>query len=138
RDNAAAAGLDARSTGALSGAIAALAYLRVLGAEETVRARLADSAVASSLLQQAHRLVDAGVIPAIDATRSEVSFGEVRTQLAVARNAVGRTRLDLLRVLDFPPGTNVRLSDSLQSLQQYSLPFPTLPDSAVAYGLAHR
>ena len=32
---------------------------------------------------------DAGVSPAIDATRSEVSFAAVRTQLEVARNAAG-------------------------------------------------
>lgn len=138
RDNAAAAGLDARGTADLSGALAALAYLRVLGAEETIRARVADSTVALSLLQQAHRLVDAGVSPAIDATRSEVSFAEVRTQLEIARNTADRSRLDLLRALDYPAGATLRLSDSLQSLQQYALPFPTTPDSAVEYAMAHR
>ncbi len=138
RDIAAAAGYDAKTTGDLSGAMAALAYLRVLGAEETIRARLADSAVAFSLLQQAHRLVDAGVSPAIDATRSEVSFADVRSQLEVARNMAGRTRLDLARALDYPAGTSLRLSDSLQSLAQYALPFPTDPDSAVAYAMGHR
>ncbi|HEY2806835.1 MAG TPA: TolC family protein [Gemmatimonadales bacterium] len=138
RDNAVAAGLDSRTTADLSGAMAALAYLRVLGADETVRARLEDSTVAASLMQQARRLVDAGVSPAIDATRSEVSFADVRTQLEVARNTAGRSRLDLLRALDFPAGTTLRLTDSLQSLQQYALPFPTGTDSAVSYAMAHR
>ena len=74
-------------------------------ARETVRARQADSTIAAELLGQARQLVDAGVSPAIDATRSEVSYASVRTQLEVARNASDRTRLDLLRSLDLPSGT---------------------------------
>src|SRR5919109_1541763 len=90
RDTAIAAGLDAQAVGEISGAAAGLAYLTVLSAEETVRARLADSAVAADLLSQARRLVEAGVSPAIDATRSEVSFNAVRTQLEIARNSTDR------------------------------------------------
>jgi len=135
RDNASAASFDARSAADLSGAIAGLAYLRVLGAEETVRARLQDSAVAASLLLQAHRLVDAGVSPTIDATRSEVSFAAVRTQLELARNAVGRTRLDLAAALDLPAATPLVLDDSLATP---SLTLPGSADSAVAFARAHR
>jgi len=135
RDNAGAAGLDARSAAELSGAIAGLAYLRVLGAEETVRARLQDSTVAASLLQQARRMVDAGVSPAIDATRSEVSFGAVRTQLELSRNAVGRHRLDLAAALDLPAGTPLVLDDSLATP---SLVLPESADSAVAFAELHR
>ena len=51
--------------------------------------------------------------PAIDATRSEVSFAAVRTQLELARNAADRARLDLLRTLDLPPATRLELADSL-------------------------
>jgi outer membrane protein len=80
RDTAIAAGLDARAVGEISGATAGLAYLRVLSAEETVRARQADSTVAAELLSQAQKLVQAGVNPAIDVTRSEVSFASVRSQ----------------------------------------------------------
>jgi len=135
RDNASAASFDARSAAELSGAIAGLAYLRVLGAEETVRARLQDSTVAASLLQQAHRLVDAGVSPAIDATRSEVNFAAVRTQLELARNAVGRTRLDLAAALDLPSATPLVLEDSLATP---TLTLPGSADSAVAFARAHR
>ena len=113
RDTAMAAGLDARAVGEISGATAGLAYLRVLSAKETVGAREADSTVASSLLDEARQLVGAGVSPAIDATRSEVSFAAVRTQLEVARNAADRAQLDLLRTLDLPPGSRLTLSDSL-------------------------
>ena len=135
RDTAVAAGLDARATGEIAGATAGLAYLRALSARETVRARQADSTIAAELLGQARQLVDAGVSPAIDATRSEVSFASVRTQLEVARNASDRARLDLLRSLDLPSGTRVELADSLGP---GPLDIPLDPDSAAGFAREHR
>ena len=135
RDTAVAAGLDAQAVGEVAGATAGLAYLRVLSAEETVRARDADSVVAASLLDQARRLVQAGVSPAIDATRSEVSFASVRTQLEVARNTRDRARLDLLRTLDLPSGTQLQLADSL-GLGTADL--PTDAALAAAFARDHR
>jgi outer membrane protein len=135
RDTAVAAGLDARATGEIAGATAGLAYLRALSARETVRARQADSTIAAELLGQARQLVDAGVSPAIDATRSEVSFASVRTQLEVARNASDRTRLDLLRSLDLPSGTRLELADSLGP---GPLDIPLDPDAAAGFAREHR
>ena len=135
RDTAVAFGYDAQAVGALAGATAGLAYLRVLSADETVRARQADSAIAVSLLDQSRRLVQAGVNPVIDQTRSEVSFASVQTQLEVARNGVDRARLDFLRTLDLPSGTRVELADSL-GLGLMSLPLR--PDSAADFAREHR
>jgi outer membrane protein len=135
RDTAVAAGLDAQAAGELAGATAGLAYLRALSARETVRAREADSTIAAQLLDQARQLVGAGVSPAIDATRSEVSFAAVRTQLEVSRNAADRTRLDLLRALDLPSGTRVVLADSLGPA---ALELPLQPDSAAEFAREHR
>jgi outer membrane protein TolC len=135
RDTAVASGLDARAAGELAGATAGLAYLRELSARETVRARQADSTIAAKLLEQARQLVDAGVSPAIDATRSEVSFAAVRTQLELARNALDRTRLDLLRALDLPSGTQLVLADSLGP-GEFDLPLA--PDSAAELAREHR
>lgn len=135
RDAAVAAGLDARAVGELSGATAGVAYLRALSAEETVRAREADSTIAAQLLDQARQLVGAGVSPAIDATRSEVSFAAVRTQLEVARNSADRARLDLLRALDLPSGTRIQLADSLGTA---AVDVPTDPDEAAAFAREHR
>ena len=135
RDAAVAAGLDARAVGELAGATAGVAYLRALSAEETVRAREADSTIAAQLLDQARQLVGAGVSPAIDATRSEVSFAAVRTQLEVARNSADRTRLDLLRALDLPSGTRIQLADSLGT---GAVDVPTDPDEAAAFAREHR
>src|SRR6266852_5635825 len=114
-----------------------------VGASQTVfdasafgRLRAArDSAAAAALLDQARQLVAAGVSPAIDATRSEVSFSAVRTDLELARNAVDRTRLDLLRALDFPPATAVELADSL-GLGAVDLPLD--PDEAGRFARERR
>jgi outer membrane protein len=135
RDTAKAAGLDARAIGEIAGAAAGLAYLSALSSEETVRAREADSTIALELLNQARQLVGAGVSPAIDQTRSEVSFASVRTQLEVARNAEDRARLDLARALDVPPGSRLQLADSL-GLGAIDLPLQ--PDSAATYARQHR
>jgi outer membrane protein TolC len=135
RDTAVATGLDARAAGEIAGATAGLAYLRALSARETVRAREADSTIASQLLDQARQLVGAGVSPAIDQTRSEVSFASVRTQLEVARNAADRTRLDLLRALDLPSGTRIELADSLGP---GALDLPLQPDTAAMFAREHR
>ncbi len=135
RDTATAAGLDARAVGDVAGATAGLAYLRLLSAQETVRARGADSTVAAQLLDEARQRVSAGVSPAIDATRSEVSFASVRTQLEVARNAADRARLDLLRTLDLPPARSLTLADSLGL---GGLDVPLDPDTAAAFARAHR
>jgi outer membrane protein len=135
RDTAVAAGLDAQAVGEIAGATAGLAYLRALSANETIRAREADSTVAAQLLSQARQLVSAGVSPAIDATRSEVSFASVRTQLEVARNAADRAQLDLLRTLDLPSGTRLQLADSLGL---GALDLPLAPDTAAAFAREHR
>jgi outer membrane protein len=135
RDTAIAAGLDAQAVGEIAGATAGLAYLRVLSAEETVRARQGDSTVAADLLSQARKLVQAGVNPAIDATRSEVSFAAVRTQLEIARNAEGQARLDLVRALDLPSGTRLELADSLGLA---TLDIPRQPDEAARFAREHR
>lgn len=135
RDSALAAGADARAVGELGAAQAGLAYLRALSARETVRAREADSAVAADLRDQATQLVEAGVSPAIDGTRSEVQLAAVRTQLEVARNQLDRAQLDLARTLDLPAGTPVALADSLGTVGGE---LPTDPAAAVALALEHR
>jgi outer membrane protein len=135
RDSALAAGFDAQAIGEIAGATAGLSYLQVQSAQETVKAREADSVVAATLLDQARQLVAAGVSPTIDATRSEVSFQAVRTRLEVARNTLDRTRLDLLRALDLAPGTKLQLADSL-GLGAVNLPLD--PDTAGQYARSHR
>ncbi len=135
RDSALVSGADARAVGELSAATAGLTYLRALSADETARAREADSAVSATLLSQARQRVNAGTSPAIDVTRSQTQLAAVLTQLEVARNQRDRTLLDLNRALDLPPETRMLLADSLGG----SAPATVLdPDSAVAFALGHR
>jgi outer membrane protein TolC len=135
RDSVTAAGLDAQAAGDQAGALAGLAYLRVLSARETVAAREADSAVAHDLLYQAQQLRNAGVSAAIDVTRAEVNAAAVQTQLLVARNAYNRAKIDLAQALDYPADTALTLADSLGG---GDLTIPLGADSAVSYALAHR
>jgi len=135
KDSALAVGADARAVGELSAAAAGLAYLRVQSADETVRARQADSAVSSDLLAQSRQQVSAGTSPAIDETRSETQLAGVLTQLEVARNQRDRTRLDLARTLDLPPETPLVLSDTLGAPEN---DLPKDGDAAVAFALEHR
>ncbi len=135
RDSALSVGADARAVGELSGASAGLAYLRAVSAEETVRAREADSAVAAALLGDARQLVAAGTSPAIDQTRSETQLASVLTQLEIARNQRDRTQLDLARALDLPPATPLTLTDSLTG--GHAAPVMN-PDEAVSFALEHR
>ena len=71
--------------GATPPPLAGVAYVRVLGIAETIRAREADSAIAADLLAQARQLADAGINAAIDVTRNEVNLAAVRTQLVITR-----------------------------------------------------
>jgi len=68
-DSSVAARFDAQSTGSNAAALAGVAYVRVLGIAETIRAREADSAIAADLLAQARQLADAGISAAIDVTQ---------------------------------------------------------------------
>ena len=134
-DSSVAATFDAQSTGSNAAAVAGVAYVRVLGIGETIRARVADSVIAADLLSQARQLADAGISAAIDVTRNEVNLGAVRTQLVVTRNLLSRARLDLARALSLPPESSIELADSLGQEDQR---LPTDQDSAVAFAKDHR
>lgn len=136
RDSVIAAGLDAQAAGNLAGATAGIAYLRLLSAQFTVRAREADSAVAARLLEDARAMTDAGVAPIIDQTRNEVNLAAVRGQLVVARNQRDRARLDLLRALNAPLASEVSVPETVGDPVPAEL--PTDPDSATAFALEHR
>ena len=134
-DSSVAARFDAQSTGSNAAALAGVAYVRVLGLAETIRAREADSAIAADLLTQAHQLADAGISAAIDVTRNEVNLAAVRTQLVITRAQHARARLDLARALSIPPEAPIALADSLG---QEDSRLPTSQDSAVAFAKDHR
>jgi outer membrane protein TolC len=129
---AGASAADAANIGDLAGELAARAYIRLQRAEALVTARLADSLLADSLLSIARDQLKSGVGVAIDVTRAKVQASTVRAQLIFQRADRDRSRLDLLRVLNFPTNTRLVLADSLDRL-----PVPAeLPSESAAVNIA--
>lgn len=135
RDTAIAAGLDAQRVGELAAATAGAAWLRLASAEETVRAREADSVTVAALLEIARSQVDAGTAPRIDRTRSETQVAAVRSNLLRARNERDRARIDLARAIGAPP-TQMLATSGDPAVAMGAI--PTTPDSIVALALARR
>lgn len=130
-----AADLDAVAGSDAAGMSAGLAWLRAVSAEETVRARIADSLVAAQLLHMAQQQLQAGASAAIDVTRAAVNAAVIRGQLVAARNARDQARLELNRALFFPADTALVLTDSLDAS---TADLPSDAEGAVAFALAHR
>lgn len=130
-----AAGYDATAAADLAGLNAGLAWLRAVSAEETVRARLADSTVAANLLRMAREQLQAGASAAIDVTRAEVNSAAIRGQLVAARNTRAQARLELARALFLPADTTLILADTLTTDID---DLPADGAAAVAFAFAHR
>ena len=134
-DSAEAAASDAVAAGAAAATRAGAAYVRLQGAEATILARRADSALAADLLAQARQLAEAGVGTSIDVTRNEVNLESVATALVLARGERDRTRLALLQALALPLETRLVLADSL-GVEDVQLAGGE--DEAVAIAVANR
>jgi outer membrane protein TolC len=125
---------DASNSAEQAAQIAAGAYLRALRADEIVRARTADSALAVDLLGIARSQLTAGVGVGLDVTRAQAQLAQTRAQLIAARNERDRSRLDLLRALGLSLEASVAPSDSLAGLAA----FDTLPNENAAIARALR
>lgn len=130
-----AAQYDAQAGTDAAGLAAGLAWLHAVSAEETVRAREADSVVAAELLRMAREQLQAGASAAIDVTRAELNASVNRGQLVTARNARAQARLELNRALFFPADTVLVLADSLDASTD---DLPSDATGAVAFATAHR
>lgn len=102
RTSVEAAGADVGNVADVAATQAANAYLSVLRADATYRARLQDSTLAAELLQIARDQLSAGTGVALDVTRARSQLTGARAQLIVARNERDRTRIDLARTLGLP------------------------------------
>jgi len=127
---------DAADVAEQAGTNAAIAYIRTLRAEDELRARNADSVLASDLLQIAQRQLDAGVGIALDVTRAQSQLAGTRAKLIASRNTRDRARLDLLRALGLPLTTALALHDSLGTLNSAGL--TTDESTAITRGLSAR
>ncbi|HWZ57933.1 MAG TPA: TolC family protein [Gemmatimonadaceae bacterium] len=107
---------DASQQADSAASAAANAYLQTQHATALLSARIADSVLATDLLQIAKDQLAAGVGISLDVTRAQSQLATVRAQLIQTRNDVDRARLDFLRTLGLPLDTPVELSDSLTAL----------------------
>ncbi len=110
------AAADAAGAGDQAAALAASAYVRAVRADAVLGARLADSTLAAELLGIAEDQVKAGVGVALDVTRARSQLSVAHAQLIGSRADRERARLELRRIINVPPSTELVLADSLMAL----------------------
>jgi outer membrane protein TolC len=115
RANVNAANADVATVAEQAASTAAMIYVRSLRSDATLQARIADSALASDLLQIARDQLSAGVGVALDVTRAQSQLASSRSQIIIARNDRDRAHLELRRALNIPLDTPLELTDSLEA-----------------------
>jgi len=86
-------------------------YLLTIAASARVDAAQAQLETAQALYTKARDQQTAGVVPAIDALRSQVEFQTRQQQLIVTRNDYAKQKLLLARTIGLPPGQEFNLTD---------------------------
>ncbi|HEX9309213.1 MAG TPA: TolC family protein [Gemmatimonadaceae bacterium] len=115
---------DAEATAEQAATIATNAYVRAMRADADLRARQADTVLATELLGIARSQLQAGTGVGLDVTRARAQLAATRASFIASRNARDHARLDLLRSLALPLGTEIVLADSLSPTAARE----TLPD----------
>lgn len=104
---------DADQAAELAASTAAVAYVRAMRSEADLRARQADTTLATDLLGIAQSQLQAGTGVGLDVTRARAQLASTRASLIASRNARDRAQLDLARALSLDANTRVILTDSL-------------------------
>lgn len=127
---------DAEATAEQAATTATNAYVRAMRADADLRARQADTLLATDLLRIAESQLQAGTGVGLDVTRARAQLAATRAALLSSRNARDHAHLDLVRALAVPVGTDLVLTDSLST----TAPVETVADEAtlVAEALAKR
>jgi outer membrane protein len=107
---------DAEEAAELAASTAALAYVRAMRAEADLRARQADTTLATELLGIAQAQLQAGTGVGLDVTRARAQLAATKASLIASRNARDRAQLDLIRALSLPANARVALVDSLGAI----------------------
>ncbi|MDQ6688935.1 MAG: TolC family protein [Gemmatimonadota bacterium] len=115
---------DAQATAEQAATVASTAYVRAMRADADLRARQADTQLATELLGIAQAQLQAGTGVGLDVTRARAQVAATRASLIASRNARDHSRLDLLRALSLPVGTDIVLTDSLSTAAAGTEPIP--------------
>ena len=110
---ASAATQDFDSTQEKVAADVARAYLAAVRADADVDSANANVTLSEAVLTQAENQKKAGTGTGIEVTRAKVQLANDRQHLLVAENARRSAHLELLRAMDTPLETEVRLTDKL-------------------------
>jgi outer membrane protein TolC len=110
------------------------AYVRAMRANADLRARQADSLLATELLGIAQAQLQAGTGVALDVTRARAQLAATRASVIASRTARDHAHIDLLRSLALPIGSDIVLADSLTAAIDADL----VPDEAALVAQAMR
>jgi outer membrane protein TolC len=86
-------------------------YLQEIAAAARVETAEAQVKTAQALSDKAADQLKAGLIPAVDALRSQVELQNRQQQLIVARNNLAKSTLSVARVIGLPPGQQFVLTE---------------------------
>jgi len=126
---------DAEATAEQAATVASTAYVRAMRADADLHARQADTLLATDLLGIAQSQLRAGTGVGLDVTRARAQLAATRASLIASRNARDHARLDLLRSLSLPLGTDIVLTDSLSTVAAAT---EAVPDEAALLAQALR
>jgi outer membrane protein TolC len=107
---------DADAIAEQAATIATNAYIRAMRADADLHARQADTVLATELLGIAQAQLQAGTGVGLDVTRARAQLAATRASLIASRTARDHARLDLLRSLALPVGSDIMLADSLTGI----------------------
>jgi outer membrane protein TolC len=134
RASARSSSADADAAAEQAATIATNAYIRAMRADADLQARQADSLLATELLGIAQAQLQAGTGVGLDVTRARSQLAATRASVIASRTARDHARLDLLRSLALPIGSDVVLADSLTG----AIGAEIVPDEATLVALALR
>jgi outer membrane protein TolC len=110
------------------------AYLQILSATARVETTRAQVATARATNQQAIDRHNAGVVPRIDVTRTQVELQVEQQRLFSVENDLAKLKIGLGRLIGLPPGQEFTLTDTLP----YSPLTGVTVDQALAGAYANR
>jgi outer membrane protein TolC len=112
----AAAKLNVRGARDLVVLVSGNMYLEALAAQARVQSAEAQLQTAQTVLDQATRMKEAGMVAGIDVLRADVQRSTEQLRLTAAKNTLETTKLQLARIIGLPPGQTFTMSTEVPDL----------------------
>ncbi len=108
------------------------AYLRVISDAATVGSQQAQLKTSEALYQRAVDQRQAGVAARIDELRAQVEMQTQQQRLIAAKNLLAKDKLNLARIIGFPPGQDFTLTDTIPYAPLEGITLPKALEDAYA------